>query len=95
MDLFQHIIDNNLLDELAGMLRVRIGKEDITYRHMTGCVMFFIGSSSILQIIPNKEEKLTYANNPQYEKEISEVVNLLKVRLTREEKIDSIIKKES
>jgi hypothetical protein len=95
MDLFQQVIDNNLLDELADMLRDRIGKEDITYKHLTGCVMFFIGGSSILQIIPDKEEKLTYANNPQYEREISEVVDLLKIRLNRNEKIDQIIKKES
>jgi hypothetical protein len=95
MDLFQQIINNNLLDELANMLKCRIGNENITYKNLPGCVMFFIGNSSILQIIPDNEEKLTYANNPQYEKEISDVISLLKLKLNREIKIEEIIKKES
>lgn len=95
MDTFQKIIDNNLLDYLAEMLKSRIGTNDITYKHLTGCVMFSIGNSSILQIIPNKDERLTHANNPQYEKEIGEVMELFKTMLSREDKIDQIIKKES
>lgn len=93
MDIFQKIIENDLLDYLTEMLKSKIGNDKIEYRHMTGCIMFFIGGSTILQIIPNGDEKITYANSPVYHDQISEVIESFKKMLNRDDKIENIIKK--
>jgi hypothetical protein len=95
MDMFQNIIDNNLLDLLTERLKSRIGNTDIYYKKMPSCIMFFIGGSSILQIIPDNDERLTYANHPEYQDEIREVIESFKTMINRSDKIDQIIKKES
>ena len=50
-------------------------------------------NSSILSIIPDEDEKLTYAHSPKYESDISDAISSLRTRLKREEKINQIIKK--
>lgn len=95
MDIFQKIIDNNLLDHLTELLKEKIGNETIEYKRLPGCIMFFIGGSNILQIIPDREEKLTYANSPIYQDEIAEVISSFKIMLNRNDKIEQVIKKES
>jgi hypothetical protein len=95
MDIFRKIIDNNLLDYLTEMLKAKIGNDNIEYKHMTGCIMFFIGGSTILQIIPDGDEKITYANSPVYHDQITEVIDSFRKMLNRNDKIELIMKKES
>lgn len=93
--MFQKLIDNYLIEELLEMLKEKIGSNDITYKRMSGCIMFFLDNGSILQIIPDNDERLTYANNPIYASKIEDVLNIFKLKLNRNEKIEDIIKKES
>ena len=95
MDMFQQIMDKNLLGCLTKMLEDKIGSNNINCVKNDGCIFFFIGSSSILQIIPDSDAKFTYANSPLYQEEIREVIESFKRMISRDEKIEDIIKKES
>lgn len=94
MDIYRKMISNNksLLLEFIKSLEDKIGCE-IEYKITGSCIMLFIDNSSILSIIPDEDEKLTYAHSPKYESDISDAISSLRTRLKREEKIDQIIKK--
>jgi hypothetical protein len=49
------------------------------------------GSSSILQIMPDKELKYTYANSAKFESEIKECIFLFNIIEIRNKKISEIL----
>ena len=100
-DLFERLDnDNELIDFFCDILEDVISSKvgyhvSVEYKRYDMSIFFFIGGSSILQIIPDKELQYTYATISSYELEIHESINRLELQYKREEKINQIIKKES
>lgn len=58
------------------------------------CIYFFMNnSSSLLQIMPNKELKYTYANNAKFQNEIQTCIDIFEVSEIRNQKISKILEK--
>ena len=103
MDLYNILNGNpDLLDEFCEILEINMSIKVgyIPMVHFTkteSCLYFFFDSSSILQIMPDKEYQYTYANVPQFQNEIRDAINVIEKKVNRDNKIDIILseKKES
>lgn len=101
MDLFRKLkSDRDFLDHfsliLEGLISTKSNRDiKVDYKVNDLSIFFFIDGSSILQIIPDSHLEYTYANSPNWEKEIKRAFEIIKKQWLREIKIDQIIKKES
>lgn len=98
-NLFNYLIkdDYNILsfcDTLKSIIYSRKGDSiDISFSKSDSCIYFFMNeSSSILQIMPDKELKYTYANSAKFESEIKECIFLFNRIEIRNKKISEILK---
>ena len=94
-DILEEFIDStakHVVPYLSGVENV-----DITYRIGDTSIFFFIGGSSILQIMPDKELQYTYAHVPGYGEEVKKSIYRISLQINRDEKLEEIlgIKKES
>lgn len=106
MDLFNKLYnDNNLIEDFCDVLEKTISdaqwsglglssyKPNITYKVTGESIFFFIESSAILQIIPDKELQYTYANVPGYGDEVKRSIDIITRQINRDEKIENILNK--
>lgn len=103
MDLFNKLVnDNQLIEYFCDTLErvisesILIGqsyKPNITYKITGESIFFFIESSSILQIIPDKELQYTYANVPGYSDEIKRSIDIISLYINRDEKLETLLNK--
>ena len=65
---------------------------EISCSKSDSCIYFFMNnSSSLLQIMPGKELKYTYANSAKFENEIQRCIEIFNVSEVRNEKISKIL----
>jgi len=65
---------------------------EISCSKSDSCIYFFMNnSSSLLQIMPDKELKYTYANSAKFESEIQKCIEIFNVSEIRNEKISKIL----
>lgn len=98
-NLFSYLVKDecnitSFCDTLKSIIQVRKGDSvNISFSKSESCIYFFMnGSSSILQIMPDKELKYTYANSAQFETEIRECIHLFGKIEIRNKKISEILK---
>lgn len=86
------IIENEISDAQWNGLGLSSYKPNVTYKISRESIFFFIESSAILQIIPDKELQYTYANVPGYGDEIKKSIDIITRQINRDDKIDIILK---
>lgn len=101
MNLFEKLNEDEkfmeyFCDNLEELISDKKGyRVNIAFKKSDSAIYFFIDGSSILQVMPDKDLQYTYANVPSFQKEISRTLSIVEKQLTRDSKINQIIKKES
>ena len=101
MDLFNKLSnDPELIERFCDILEESIlesrnkdGFIEITYRIGGTSIIFFLGGSSILQIMPDEEHKYTYANIPAFGDEIKKSIDRMCLQINRDDRIEDILSK--
>lgn len=86
-DILEEYINVDIVYRSKGTLNV-----NITYRISPTSIFFFIGGSSILQIMPY-EEQYTYANVPGFGNEVKKSIDMICLQINRDDKIEKILSK--
>jgi len=94
MDLFNKLSNDPELierfcDILEGFILESNYPVEVTYRIGDTSILFFIGGSSILQIMPY-EEQYTYANVPGFGNEVKKSIDMICLQINRDDKIEKI-----
>lgn len=84
---FTETLQSIILNNQGESVEINCSKSD-------SCIYFFMNnSSSILQIMPDKELKYTYANSAKFQDEIQKCIEIFNLIEDRNQKITEILKK--
>ncbi len=84
---FSETLKSIILDNKGESVDINCSKSDT-------CIYFFMdNSSSLLQIMPDKELKYTYANSAKFQNEIQKCIDVFNLIEIRNNKITDILEK--